>query len=109
MPMGRGETRMRASSSSIVAVTSALLLGACASGSSVSTLASPLGEITCGLNTGTMPEGCAKIEGSQLGQEGGELAIGDVTITFSNWVAKGGESGEFISFDYSVSPSTGVV
>lgn len=47
-------------------------------------------------------DGCAKIENQAIGVERQVLAVGDATVTFSNWETKDGEPGEFTGFDYSV-------
>ncbi|MGA0255412.1 MAG: hypothetical protein ACO3NR_06930, partial [Rhodothermales bacterium] len=43
-----------------------------------------------------------KIEGNDIGVEGLTLDVDGVIVTFSNWVQKDGEAGEYIGFDIDV-------
>jgi len=52
------------------------------------------------VNTGTLPEGCAKIEGDQIGEEDVKLTVNGIEVTFTSWKSKDGEEGDFIGFDY---------
>jgi hypothetical protein len=54
------------------------------------------------LNNGPLPEGCAKIEGDDLGREDVTLDVGDATVTINTWTAKEGSEGEYIGFTYTV-------
>jgi hypothetical protein len=53
--------------------------------------------------TGAVPDNCVKIEGNDLGQEGLVVNVDGVSVTFTNWVLKPGESGEYTAVDLTVS------
>ena len=57
------------------------------------------------VSSSPVPGECKKIEGSQIGQEGLVVSIGDVDVTFSLWVLKEGETSEYVGFTISSSPS----
>lgn len=53
------------------------------------------------LNTGPVPEGCAKIEGAVIGDVGETVDVDGTAVTYTAWTAKDGEPGEFIGFTIS--------
>ncbi|HPS30657.1 MAG TPA: MopE-related protein, partial [bacterium] len=55
-----------------------------------------------GVNTGTLPTACRKIEGGQLGQNGISMEVEGGTVSFSNWISKIGENGEYVGFSYTM-------
>jgi len=52
------------------------------------------------INTGTLPEGCSKIEGDQIGEKDIQVTVNGIEVTFTSWKSKDGEAGDFIGFDY---------
>lgn len=52
--------------------------------------------------TGQVPDNCLKFEGADLGTDGLTGTIDGVDVTFSNWVEKPDEQGEYISVDITV-------
>lgn len=53
------------------------------------------------INTGPVPDGCAKIEGSDIGVVGATLDVDGQTVTFTAWTAKEGDGGDFVGFTIS--------
>jgi hypothetical protein len=66
-----------------------------------------MGEGTSALNGnasgGEFDRDNCKIEGSDIGVEGLVVKLGRASVTFDQWVAKDGESGEYVGFSFSVS------
>jgi hypothetical protein len=89
--LGPGVAQMRIMRTTMIAGFAALTLSACAqlSGSGAS-----VGEES--------ESNTSKIEGSQIGREGLVLHLGDKTVTFIDWVAKPGESNEYVGFTIDV-------
>ena len=52
------------------------------------------------INTGTLPAGCAKIEGDQIGQKDIQVSLNGIEVTFNAWKSKDDEVGDFIGFSY---------
>lgn len=58
--------------------------------------------------TGEFDRDDCKIEGSQIGREGGELQLGGTTVTFHDWVTKHGEPNEYVGFSITVRGASGI-
>ncbi len=52
------------------------------------------------INTGKLPQQCAKIEGGQIGQPGIAITFSGISVSYTSWIAKDGEAGEFVGFTY---------
>jgi hypothetical protein len=55
-----------------------------------------------GVNNGTLPEGCSKIEGDDI-CNATSITAGGSTVTITGWIHKDGEEGECIGFTYTSS------
>ena len=55
-----------------------------------------------GVNTGPLPDDCAKIEDGQIGEDGIVIHLNDITITIIAWIEKDGEPDEYVGFEYEV-------
>ena len=60
-----------------------------------------------GINNGSLPEGCTKIEGSEIG-EPQTLTAGGVTVEITGWISKDGEPGEYVGFTYTADGATDI-